>query len=76
MATVRDLIVFEYNVFDVAPELSNKGLPQGIFLYLLNRRFGHLRLFGRGFEEDFWWGLGGGLLGNFGVVTLEHVGRK
>ena len=76
MAAVRDLVVLEYDVFDVAPELSNKGLPQGIFLDLLNRSFVGLRLFVCGLEEDLCWKLGGGLLWNFSVVALEHVGRK
>ena len=76
MAAVCDLIVLEYNVLDVAPELSNKGLPQGIFLDLLNRSFGGLRLFVCGLEEDLRWRLGGGLLGNFGAVAFEHLFRK
>ena len=76
MAAVRDLIVLEYNVLDVSPELSNKGLPQGILLDLLNRGFGGLRLFVCGLEEDLRWRLRGGLLGNFGVVALENLGRK
>ena len=73
---VRDLIVLEHNVLDVAPELSNKGLPQGIFLDLLNRNFSGLRLLVGWLEEDFGWRLDWGQLGNFSNVARDDACRK
>lgn len=70
------LVVLEYDVLDVAPELSNKRFPQRIFLDLLDYLFVSLGLVVvcSGVNVGRW--LKTALLEDFAAVGLHHAGRE